>query len=197
MASGNIEHAGSAMPIRSPGLVSAAMVSASPERPSHNSEKESEVSESVTAIRFRLPARYALKVSDDRPIQIFIAKPGENPTGWAVPVQRVLTILKPLQALEFSRRSVSTPRLSCATGLDLQLNSTSPSSAAGLFAGSVEVTFQTLQLFQRGPFAAWGYGTPGDQKAKISHVQQSLKEQYPVQYVRPFFPLSIPARVDE
>jgi hypothetical protein len=57
-----------------------------------------------------MPAHYALKVSDDRPIDIFVAKLRENPTGWAVPVQGVLTILKPLQALEFSRRCVSTPR---------------------------------------------------------------------------------------
>jgi hypothetical protein len=56
-----------------------------------------------------LPARYPLKVSDDRPIHVFIAKPGENPAGWSVPVQWVLTILKPVQALEFSRRRVSTP----------------------------------------------------------------------------------------
>ena len=51
-----------------------------------------------------MPAHYSLKMSNDRPIQIFVVKPGENPTGWTVPVQPVLTILKPLQALEFSRR---------------------------------------------------------------------------------------------
>jgi hypothetical protein len=64
-----------------------------------------------------MPARYALKVSDDRPIHIFIAKLGENPTSWAVPVQRVLTILKPLLALEFSRCCVSTPRLAAHLAL--------------------------------------------------------------------------------
>jgi hypothetical protein len=57
-----------------------------------------------------LPTRYALKVSDDRLFYVFVAKLGENTTGWAVPVQRVLTILKPVQALEFSRRRVSMPR---------------------------------------------------------------------------------------
>src|SRR6266851_3731430 len=57
-----------------------------------------------------MPARHALKVIDDRPVQIFVAKPGENPAGWAVPVQRMLTILKPLQALEFSRRCVIAAR---------------------------------------------------------------------------------------
>src|SRR5712691_5073759 len=57
-----------------------------------------------------MPARHALKMIDDRPIHIFVAKLGENPAGWAVPVQRVLTILKPLQALKFSRRCLSTPR---------------------------------------------------------------------------------------
>ena len=44
-----------------------------------------------------MPARHALEVFDDRPIQIFVAKPGENPTGWAVPVQRMLTVFQPLQ----------------------------------------------------------------------------------------------------
>jgi len=56
-----------------------------------------------------LPTRYALKVSDDWPIHILMAKLGENPTGWPVPVQRVMTILQPLQTLEFGRRCVSTP----------------------------------------------------------------------------------------
>jgi hypothetical protein len=46
-----------------------------------------------------MPARHALKMIDDRPIQIFVAKPGENPAGGAVPVERVLTVLEPLQAL--------------------------------------------------------------------------------------------------
>jgi hypothetical protein len=45
-----------------------------------------------------MPARNALKVVDDRPIQIFVAKPGENPAGRAIPVQRVLAGLKPLEA---------------------------------------------------------------------------------------------------
>ena len=45
-----------------------------------------------------MPARRALKVIDDRPIQIFVANPGENAAGGAVPVQRVLTVLKPQQA---------------------------------------------------------------------------------------------------
>src|SRR5437867_3483559 len=44
-----------------------------------------------------MPTRHALKVIEDRRIQIFVAKPGENPTGWAVPVQRMLTVLQPLQ----------------------------------------------------------------------------------------------------
>src|SRR5215468_2026247 len=56
-----------------------------------------------------MPARHALKVIDDRPIQIFVAKLAEHPTGWAVPVQRVLTVLEPLQAPEFSPRSASAP----------------------------------------------------------------------------------------
>ena len=77
-----------------------------------------------------MPARRALEVVDDRPIQIFVAKLAEHPAGWAVPVQRMLTVLKPLQALEFSRRSVSTPR-STARSPYLQLNSTSHSPAAG------------------------------------------------------------------
>jgi hypothetical protein len=33
-----------------------------------------------------MPARHTLQVIDDRPIQIFVAKAGENPAGWAVPV---------------------------------------------------------------------------------------------------------------
>jgi hypothetical protein len=44
-----------------------------------------------------MPARYLLKEIDDRPVQIFVAKSGKNPTGWAVPVQRMLTVLQPLQ----------------------------------------------------------------------------------------------------
>jgi hypothetical protein len=44
-----------------------------------------------------MPARHTVEVIDDRPIQIFVAKPGEHPAGWAVPVQRVLTVLEPLQ----------------------------------------------------------------------------------------------------
>jgi len=44
-----------------------------------------------------MSARHALKVIDDRPIQIFVAKPREDPAGGAVPVQRVLTVLEPLQ----------------------------------------------------------------------------------------------------
>ena len=58
-----------------------------------------------------MPARNALKVTDDLPIQIFVAKLVENPTDWAIPVERVLTILKPPQALEFSSRQASIPRL--------------------------------------------------------------------------------------
>jgi hypothetical protein len=46
-----------------------------------------------------MPARHALKVIDDRPIQILVAKPRENPAGRAVPVQRMLTVLEPPQAL--------------------------------------------------------------------------------------------------
>src|SRR6267378_4203662 len=64
-----------------------------------------------------MSARHALKEIDDRPIQIFVPKLAENPTGWAVPVQRVLTVLKPLQALEFSSRCVSTPRSASARTL--------------------------------------------------------------------------------
>ena len=45
-----------------------------------------------------MQVRHALKVIDDRPIQIFIAKLDENPAGWAFPVQRVRSVLKPLQA---------------------------------------------------------------------------------------------------
>ena len=45
-----------------------------------------------------MPVRHVLEVIDDLPIQIFVAKAGENPAGWAVPVQRVLTVLKPLHA---------------------------------------------------------------------------------------------------
>jgi hypothetical protein len=40
--------------------------------------------------------RYALKLTDDRTIQIFVAKLVANPAGWAIPVQWVLTALKPL-----------------------------------------------------------------------------------------------------
>jgi hypothetical protein len=43
-----------------------------------------------------MPPRYALKLADDRTVQIFVLKLFENPTGWAIPVQWVLTILKPL-----------------------------------------------------------------------------------------------------
>src|SRR5947209_5765301 len=44
-----------------------------------------------------MPARQALNVIDDRPIQILVVKPGEDPTGGAVPVQRMPTGLEPLQ----------------------------------------------------------------------------------------------------
>src|SRR5262249_16176494 len=54
--------------------------------------------------------RHALKVIDDRPIQVFVAKLAEHPMGWAVPVQRARTVLKPLQPLEFSGFCVSGPR---------------------------------------------------------------------------------------
>jgi hypothetical protein len=45
-----------------------------------------------------MPARHTLEVIDDRPIQIFVTKPGEMPARWAVPVQRVLMVPKPLEA---------------------------------------------------------------------------------------------------
>jgi hypothetical protein len=51
-----------------------------------------------------MPKRRTLQVIDNRPIQVFVAKPGKNPTGRAVPVQRMLAIFKPLQVREFSRR---------------------------------------------------------------------------------------------
>ena len=64
-----------------------------------------------------MPARYTLKLSDDWQIQIFVAKLGEDPSGWTVPVQRVPTILKPLQALEFSSRKPSTACLAARSAL--------------------------------------------------------------------------------
>jgi hypothetical protein len=74
-----------------------------------------------------LPARYALKVSDDRPIQIFIVKPGENTAGWAVPIQGVLTILKPVQGLPFGRSCVSRSRSAGRLALICICNRTQPS----------------------------------------------------------------------
>jgi len=40
--------------------------------------------------------RHSLEVSDDRPVQIFVAKLGENPIRWAIPVQGALTVIQPL-----------------------------------------------------------------------------------------------------
>src|ERR1019366_7461455 len=51
-----------------------------------------------------MPARHTVQVIDDRFIQIFVTKPDEKGAGWTVPVQRMLTILKQLQALGFIRR---------------------------------------------------------------------------------------------
>ena len=79
-----------------------------------------------------MPARYALKVIDDGPFQIIVPKPGEDSAGWAIPVQRMLTILKPLQALELSRR----------LALDESV------FQHGLYYQSLEpLTFPTVRLF--------------------------------------------------
>jgi hypothetical protein len=64
-----------------------------------------------------MPPRYALKLRGDRPTHIFLAKLGESPSGWAVPVQRVLTILKPSEAFECASRWASLPRLAARLGL--------------------------------------------------------------------------------
>ena len=51
-----------------------------------------------------MQTRHAFKMIDDWPIQILVAKPGENPASWAVPVEWVLTILQSLEALGLSLR---------------------------------------------------------------------------------------------
>ena len=55
-----------------------------------------------------MPTRRALEVFDNRPIQIFVAKSGEDPAGWAVPVERVLAVFKITDFLgRFSERVAS------------------------------------------------------------------------------------------
>ena len=83
------------MATRSPGSVSAASVSASPETPSHSSPNVRTVFVSLIAMRPGLAPDHALELLDDRPLQILVAKARKGPSRGPVPIQGTRIVLEP------------------------------------------------------------------------------------------------------